>query len=67
MTYASPIWEYVADGNLSKLQRQQNRVIRAVGKLARCTLFPKIGCDFKNSFNAWLHKLNYAGHKQKQS
>jgi hypothetical protein len=34
-TYACPSWEYAADAHLLKLQRQQNRVLRAIGNLDR--------------------------------
>jgi hypothetical protein len=30
MTYACPTWEYAADARLLKLQRLQNRVLRAI-------------------------------------
>jgi hypothetical protein len=33
MTYACPSWVYAADTHLKKLQRLQNRVLRAIGKL----------------------------------
>jgi hypothetical protein len=36
MTYACPTWEYVADVDLLKLQRLQNRVPRATGNIDRC-------------------------------
>jgi hypothetical protein len=37
MTYACPTWEYAVDAHLLELQRLQNAVLRAVGKLDRCT------------------------------
>jgi hypothetical protein len=37
MAYALPTWEYATDPHLLKLQRLQNRVLRAVGNLNRCT------------------------------
>jgi hypothetical protein len=37
MTYACPTWEFSADTHLMKLQRLQNRVLRAIGKLYRRT------------------------------
>jgi hypothetical protein len=37
MTYACPTWEYAAQAHLLKLQRLQNRVLRAVGNLDRRT------------------------------
>jgi hypothetical protein len=33
MTYACPTWEFAADAYLMKLQRLQNRVLRAIAKL----------------------------------
>jgi hypothetical protein len=33
LTYACPIWEFAADINLMKLQRLQNRVLRAISNL----------------------------------
>jgi hypothetical protein len=35
MTYACPTWEFAADNHLMKLQRLQNRVLRAFGNLDR--------------------------------
>jgi hypothetical protein len=37
ITYACPTWEYAADANFLKLQRLQNRVLRAFGNLDRST------------------------------
>jgi hypothetical protein len=37
MTYACPTWEFAADTHLKKLQRLQNRVLRAIGNLDRST------------------------------
>jgi hypothetical protein len=37
MTYSCPIWEFTADTHLMKLQRLQNRVLRAIGNLDRRT------------------------------
>jgi hypothetical protein len=37
MTYASPAWEFAADTHLLKLQRLQNKVLRAVGNFLRRT------------------------------
>jgi hypothetical protein len=31
MTYACPAWEFAAENHLLKLQRLQNRVLRAIG------------------------------------
>jgi hypothetical protein len=38
MTYACPDWEYAMDAHLFKLQRLQNRILRAVGSLDRLKL-----------------------------
>jgi hypothetical protein len=37
MTYASPAWEFAANTHLIKLQRLQNRVLRAIGNFSRRT------------------------------
>jgi hypothetical protein len=37
MTYAIPAWEFVADIHLMKLQRIQNKVLRAIGNFPRRT------------------------------
>jgi hypothetical protein len=47
MTYACPILEYAADTQLSKLQRLQNRVLRATGNLERRTLVREMHVAFK--------------------
>jgi hypothetical protein len=38
MTYACPAWEFAVDSHQMKLQRQQKREIRTIGKLPRGTL-----------------------------
>jgi hypothetical protein len=35
--YARPAWEFAADTHLLKLQRLQNKVLRTIGNLPRCT------------------------------
>jgi hypothetical protein len=47
MTYACPTWEYAADDQLFKLQRLQNRVLRATGKLDKCTPVRELHVVFK--------------------
>jgi hypothetical protein len=47
MTYACPTWEYAADIHLLKLQRLQNRVLRATGNLDRCTPVSELHVAFK--------------------
>jgi hypothetical protein len=37
ITYACPAWELAADTYLLKLQRLQNKVLRTIGNIARCT------------------------------
>jgi heme oxygenase len=37
VTHACPTWDYAADAHLLKLQRLQNRTIRAIGNLDRYT------------------------------
>jgi hypothetical protein len=47
MTYASPAWEFAADSHLVKLQRLQNRVLRTIGNLPRCTPVGNLHMAFK--------------------
>jgi hypothetical protein len=47
MPYACPTWEYAVGANLLKLQHLQNRVLRAIGNLDRCTQFCKLHVAFK--------------------
>jgi hypothetical protein len=47
MTYASPTWEYAADAFLLKLQRLQNRALRATGNLDTCTPVRELHVAFK--------------------
>jgi hypothetical protein len=51
MTYACPTWEFAADTHLIKLQRLQNRVLRAIGKLDRSTLVCDLHLRFQNSLH----------------
>jgi hypothetical protein len=37
MTYGCTTWEHVANAHLLKFQRPQNRALRAIGNLDRCT------------------------------
>jgi hypothetical protein len=46
MTYARPAWVFVAENHLLKLQRLQNKVLRTIGNLPRCTLV----CDMHVAF-----------------
>jgi hypothetical protein len=45
-TYACPTWEFAEDTHLTKLQRLQNRFLRAVGNLDR----PTASCDLHVTF-----------------
>jgi hypothetical protein len=57
MTCACPTWEYAADAQHLKLQRLQNRVLRATGNLDSCPLIRELHVAFKISL--------CAGHRQK--
>jgi hypothetical protein len=47
MTYACPTWEYAADAHLLKLQRLQNRILRAIGNIDRRTPVRTLHVAFK--------------------
>jgi hypothetical protein len=47
MTYAYPTWEFAADTHLMKLQRLQNRILRAIGNLGRRTPLQDLHLAFK--------------------
>jgi hypothetical protein len=47
MIYACPTWEFAADAHLMKLQRSQNRVLRAIGNLDRRTTVRDLHLAFK--------------------
>jgi hypothetical protein len=47
MTYACPTWELEADTHLLKLQRLQNKALRAIANFPRCTPVR----DFHAAFN----------------
>jgi hypothetical protein len=64
MTYASPTWEYAADAPFLKFQRLQNRVLRAIGNLDRCTSVRELHVAFKIPY-VYDYELNYAGHRYK--
>jgi hypothetical protein len=64
MTYACPSWEYATDAHILKLQRLQNRVLRAIRNLDTCT--PVRNCTWLSKFLTYMtKKLKYAGHRQK--
>jgi hypothetical protein len=46
-TYACPIWEYAAGAHLLKLRRLQNRELRAIANLGRCTSARELHVAFK--------------------
>jgi hypothetical protein len=50
ITYVSPTWEFAADTHLLKLQRLQNRVLRAVDHLGRRTPVRDVHLAFKISY-----------------
>jgi hypothetical protein len=47
ITYTCSTWEYAAYSHFLKLQRLQNRVIRAIGNLGRCTPVGEVHLAFK--------------------
>jgi hypothetical protein len=47
MTHACSTWEFAADTHLMKLQRLQNRVLRAIGNLDRRTPVRDLHLAFK--------------------
>jgi hypothetical protein len=50
MTSATPTWEYEVDTHLLKLQRLQNRVLHATGKLDRPTQVRELHVAFKIAY-----------------
>jgi hypothetical protein len=64
MNYACPTWEYAADAHLLKLQRLQNRVLRAIGNLGRRTPVHEMHGGFKIPY-VYDYIKNYAGRRQK--
>jgi hypothetical protein len=49
MTNACPTWKFAADTHLMKLQRLQNRVLRAIGNLDWRTPVRKVALGVQNS------------------
>jgi hypothetical protein len=47
MTCACPTWKYEAGAQVLKLQRLQNRVLRAIGNLDKCTPARELHVAFK--------------------
>jgi hypothetical protein len=47
MTYACPTWEYAEDAYFLKLQRLQNKVLRAIWNIFRCTPVGELHVAFK--------------------
>jgi hypothetical protein len=64
MTHACPAWELAADTGLLKLQRLQNKVLRAIGNFPRCTPDRDLHTDF-NIPHVCDYIINCAGDKQK--
>jgi hypothetical protein len=54
MTHACPSWEYPADAHLLKLQRLQNRVLRAMGSFHRGTQVREMPHGSQNSLRVRL-------------
>jgi hypothetical protein len=50
ITYACPTLEYAADAHLLKLQRLQNRVLRAIGSFHRHTPVRKLHMAFNSPY-----------------
>jgi hypothetical protein len=50
MVYSCPTWEYAADAHHLKLQRLQNRVLRAIGNIDRRTSVRKLNVAFKTPY-----------------
>jgi hypothetical protein len=50
MTYACPTWEHAAGTHLLKLQRLQNRTLRAIANLETCTPVREMHMAFKILF-----------------
>jgi hypothetical protein len=47
MTYTCSTWEYATDVHLFKLQHLQNRLLRTIGNLDRCTPVHELHMTFK--------------------
>jgi hypothetical protein len=47
MDYACPTWECATDSRLLKLQRLQNRLLRAIENLDRCTPVREVHVAFR--------------------
>jgi hypothetical protein len=47
MTYACPTWEFAAETHLMKLQRLQNRFLRSISNVDRCTSVRDLHSGFK--------------------
>jgi hypothetical protein len=59
MIYACPTWEYAADAHLLKWQQLQNRVLRAIENLDRCTPVRELHVAFKIIYvYGYINKLH---------
>jgi hypothetical protein len=47
ITYACPAWEFAVENHLLKLQLVQNKVLRTIGNLQRCTWAPYMHVAFQ--------------------
>jgi hypothetical protein len=47
MTYVCPAWDFAEDNHLLKLQRLQNKVVRAIGNFPRRTPVRDLRMAFK--------------------
>jgi hypothetical protein len=50
MTYACPAWEFAADNHLLKLQRLQNKFLRTIDNIPRCTPVRDLHMVFKLTY-----------------
>jgi hypothetical protein len=65
LIYTCPTREYAADPQLLKLQRLQNRVLRAIGDIHRCTPVRELHTAFGIAYVYGYIIINYAEHRQK--
>jgi predicted lipase len=56
MTYTCPTWEFEADTYFTKLQRLQNRILRAIGNTDMSTTVHDLHLRVQNSVRVRLHK-----------
>jgi hypothetical protein len=51
MTYTCPVWEFAAEIHLLKLQGLQNKALRTIGNLPRCTLVRDMHVTFQSPYD----------------